>query len=82
MTKTRNSENPNADHGGRAVGLRPLDYWDCGFEFRWRHGACYLCLFVLVEASETGRSLVQGSPAAYVCLCVIKRSSNSTATMV
>jgi hypothetical protein len=26
---------------GRAVqgvGLRPLFYWDCGFEYRWGHG--------------------------------------------
>ena len=30
-----------ADPGGRTikdVGLRPLAYWDSGFESRWRHG--------------------------------------------
>jgi hypothetical protein len=46
------------------VGLRPLAYWDCGFESRLGHG--YLSLvsvvFCQVEASATDWSLVQRSP--------------------
>jgi hypothetical protein len=53
-----------ADPSGRAfsgVGLRPLVWWDCGFESRWRHGClppvsvvCYQ-----VEVSASGWSHVQ-----------------------
>jgi hypothetical protein len=61
---------------GRAVygvGLRPLAYWDCGFESHWSHG----CLFVVsvvcyqVEVSASGWSFVQRSPTdCGLSLCV------------
>jgi len=34
--------------------------------------ACEYCVVVQVDASATGRSLVQGSPTEYVSLNVIK----------
>ena len=59
-----------ADPGGRALqclGQRPLDCWECGFEFR-------LCLslgcVVQVAASATSWSLVQGSSTTYVFVCL------------
>jgi len=51
-----------ADPSSRAVwgvGLRPLAYWDCGFESRRGH-ECLVCC--QVEISASGRSLVQKSP--------------------
>jgi hypothetical protein len=46
------------------VGLRPLAFWDCGFEFRRGHG--YLSLvnvvYCQVEVSATSWSLFQRSP--------------------
>jgi hypothetical protein len=49
------------------VGLRPLAYWDCGFESRRRHGCLYLVSVVCcqVEVSASGWSLVQRSPTEY-----------------
>jgi hypothetical protein len=48
----------------KALGLRPLACWDCGFESRRGHGCLSLVSVVccLVEVSATGRSLVQRSP--------------------
>jgi len=50
-------------------GLRPLDYRDRGFETRWRHGCCVLCLLYVVQvaACVTGLSLIQGSLTGCVC---------------
>jgi hypothetical protein len=46
-----------------SVGLRPLAYWDCGFESRRGHGCMSLVSAVCcqVEVSATGWSLVQRS---------------------
>jgi hypothetical protein len=49
----------HADSSGRAakgVGLRPLAYWDCGFESRWGHGCLSLVSVVCcqVEGSASG----------------------------
>jgi hypothetical protein len=45
-------------------GLRPFACWDCGFEYRRKHGC--LCLVSVVccqvEVSATGWSIVQRSP--------------------
>jgi len=62
------------DARGRAVsgsGLWPLDYRDRGFESRWRHGCCVLCLLYVVQvaACVTGLSLVQGSPTEHDLGC-------------
>ena len=45
--------------------LRPLACWDCGFESRRMHGYLSLVIFVYcqLEASASGWSLVQRSPA-------------------
>ena len=53
----------NADPSGR-VGLRPLAYWDCGFESCQRQECLSLVSVVCckVEVSATGWSLVQRSP--------------------
>jgi hypothetical protein len=49
---------------GLSVGLRPLVYWDCGFESRRGHGCMSLVSVVCcqVEVSASGWSLVQRSP--------------------
>jgi hypothetical protein len=56
------------------MGLRPIACWDCGFESRWgqRHLSLVSVVCCQVEVSETGRSLVQGSPieCVFVCVCV------------
>jgi hypothetical protein len=63
-----------ADPSGRAiygVGLRPLAYWNCGFESHLGHGCLSLVSVVCsqVEVSATGRSLVQRGPTECdVCL--------------
>ena len=46
------------------MGLRPLDSWDCGFEYRQMHGCLSFVSVVCcqVEVSETGSSLVQRNP--------------------
>jgi hypothetical protein len=46
------------------VGLRPLAYWDCGFESRLGHGCMSVVSVVCcqVEVSATSWSLVQRSP--------------------
>jgi hypothetical protein len=51
-----------ADPSG--VGLRPLAYWDCGFESRREHGCLSVVSVVCcqVEVSASGWSLVQRSP--------------------
>jgi hypothetical protein len=48
----------------RSKGLRPLVYYDCGFESRRGHGCLSLVSVVCcqVEVSATGWSLVQRSP--------------------
>jgi hypothetical protein len=56
-----------ADPSGRAVygmGLRPLAYWDCGFESHRGHGCLFLVSVVCcqVEVSATSWSLVQRNP--------------------
>jgi len=45
------------------VGLWPLAFWDCGFEFRWQYGCQSLVsvAYCQVEVSATGPALVQGS---------------------
>jgi len=55
---------------GRAVKgllLRPLAYWDCGFEFRREHGCQFLVSVLFFQVgglySILGQSLVRGSPA-------------------
>jgi hypothetical protein len=58
---------PIADPSGRAVqgvGLRPLAYWNCGFESRLWHGCLSLVSVVRcqVEVSATSWSLVQRRP--------------------
>jgi hypothetical protein len=52
------------------MGLRPLAYWDCGFESRLGHGCLSVVSVVCcqVEVSATGWSLVQRSPTE--CMCV------------
>ena len=64
---------------GRAVygiDLRPLAFWDCGFETHRRHG-CFSVVSVVccqVEVSATSWSLVQRSPTdCGASLCVIKK---------
>ena len=52
------------DYSGQAVrgvGLGPLAFWDCGFEFGRGHRCLSVVsvVFCQVEASATGRSLVQ-----------------------
>jgi len=58
------------------VGLRPLAYWDRGFEFQRGHG-CLSVVSVMccqVEVSATSWSLVQRSPTdCDALLCVIKK---------
>ena len=63
-----------ADPGGRAVkgvGLRPLAFWDCGFESLREHGCLsrVSSLCCQVEVSATGRSLIQGGPNEF---CVVE----------
>jgi len=66
-----------ADVSGRAVygvGLRPLAFWDCGFEtFRFQ-GALSLVSVVCCQAEvcATVRSLVQYSltECVFVCVCL------------
>jgi hypothetical protein len=54
------------------VGLRPLAYWDCGFEFRLGHGCVSFVIVTYCQA--TVRSLVQrsltGLAFVHVCVCV------------
>ena len=46
------------------MGLRPLPCWDCGFEFRRRHGCLSVVNTVCCQEdfSVSGRSLIQRSP--------------------
>jgi hypothetical protein len=66
---------------GPSVRLRPLGSWDCGFEFRRRHGC--LCLVSVVRCHvgflATGRSFVQRSPTECVCVCHRVWSGSTTA---
>ena len=59
-------------------GLRPLAFWECGFESQWGHGwlsvVSVVCL--QVEVSATRWSLVQRSPSGCVCVCVCVCVSN------
>jgi hypothetical protein len=54
------------------LGPELLRCWDCGFEFRHRHGCLSLANFVCcqVQVSATGRSLVQRIPIE--CLYAIE----------
>jgi hypothetical protein len=60
------------------VGLRPLAYWDCGFEFRLGYGCLSLVSVVCcqVEVCATSWSLVQRSPTecGVSQMCVIVKS--------
>jgi hypothetical protein len=69
-----------ADPSG--VGLRPLAYWDRGFESRLRHGCLSLVSVVCcqVEVSGKGWSLVQRSPTECgVSECDREASKNEAA---
>jgi len=64
------THNLSADPSGRAVqgvGLRPLAYWDCGFESHWRHECLSLVSVVCcqLKVSAAGWSLIQRSPTEY-----------------
>jgi hypothetical protein len=65
------------------VGLRPLACWDCGFEFRRRHGCLSLVSVVCcqVQVSATGWSLVQRSPTecgvSKVCDCETSKNEEA-----
>jgi hypothetical protein len=48
--------------GLRRVDLRPLAYWDCGFESRRGHRCLSLVNVVCCQVSASGWSLVQRSP--------------------
>jgi len=52
--------------------VRPSVYWDCGFESRQRVWIFVFCTFMCcqLQASATGRSLVQGNPTECVYVCV------------
>jgi hypothetical protein len=52
------------------MGLRPLACWDCGFESLREYGfLCYVnVVFVQIEFSVTGQSLVQRSSTEYGCV--------------
>jgi len=54
------------------LGLRPLAFWDCGFESRRGHRCLPVVSVVCcqVEISASGWSLVQRSPTECVCVCV------------
>jgi hypothetical protein len=62
-----------------SMGLRPLAYWDCGFESRQRHGCLSLVSVVCcqVEVSATGWSLVLPSVVCLKCDC--EASNNEAA---
>jgi hypothetical protein len=60
-------------------------YWDCGFEFRRRHGCLSVVSLVYcqVEVSATGRCLVQSSPGEGVCVSLsVIRGSNSPLQLI
>jgi len=68
----------NSNRSGTAVwgvALRSLDCWDSVFESHWGHGCSSVVLIVLcvvwVTASRTSRLLVQRSPTARVCKCML-----------
>jgi hypothetical protein len=60
------------------TGLRPLAYWDCGFESRLGHGCLSLVsvVFCQGEVSATGWSLVQRSPTG----CVVSKKCDREAS--
>ena len=60
--------NPSG-HAVQGIGLQLLACWDCGFESCQGHECLSLLNVVCrqVEASATGRSLVQRSPTKCVC---------------
>jgi hypothetical protein len=55
---------PGRGPRGLRRGLRPLAYWDCGFESRRGHGCLSLVsvVYCQVEVIATSWSLVQRSP--------------------
>jgi hypothetical protein len=60
----------NADPSGSAVygvGLRPLAYWDCGFEFRPGHGCLSIVSVVCCQVEVAGHSS-RGVLPSVVCL--------------
>ena len=49
------------DPSGRAIeglGLRPLAFWDCGFESRWRYGCLSVVSLVCCQVKVTLPSVV------------------------
>jgi hypothetical protein len=61
------------------VGLRPLAYWDCGFESHGGHGCLSVVSVVCCQVEVSGRdwSLVQRSPTdCGVSECDGKTSKN------
>ena len=50
---------------GKGVGLRPLACWDCGFEFRQRHGCVSRVSCAVRYRSTSGWSLVHRSLTNY-----------------
>jgi hypothetical protein len=52
-------------------GLRPLAWWDCGFESHRCMDVCLLWVFCVVSATDW--SLVQRSPTDCGASCVIKK---------
>jgi hypothetical protein len=55
----------------QGVGLRSLDCWDCGFEYRWRQGCSSLVFVVCCVGSGLCDGLITRSVEFYcVCVCV------------
>ena len=55
----------------RGVGLQPLDFWDRGFESRWRHGCSSLVFVVCCVCSGLCDELITRSGESYrLCLYV------------
>ena len=52
-------------HAVEGVGLRPLNCWDCGFEYRRGHGCLLFVVCCQAEVSASGWSLVQRSPTGF-----------------
>jgi hypothetical protein len=52
------------------VGLRPLDFWDCGFESRRGHGCLYLVSVIRYISLSRGDHLSRGVLQSVVYLSV------------
>ena len=56
----------------KCLGLRPLDYWDCGFETCRGHGCSSVMFVVYCVGSGLSEELITRSEESYrVCVCVI-----------